>query len=129
MPSNKEITEWIQKGANDKLKSSLEQDATLADGKTEHGISYLLFASYCRNKAAVDLIKNKKSNIDLFEASAGGDVARVSAAVERQLDLVNSFSSDGFSPLGLACFFGQHLAARYLIGNGEDVNLASEYGF
>jgi ankyrin repeat protein len=129
MPNSKEITEWIQKGVNDKLKASLEQDPTLANGKTEHGISFLQFASYCRNKTAIDLIKTKKSNIDVYEASAVGDVAGISSAIEKQPSLLNSFSSDGFSPLGLACFFGQHLAASYLISKGADVNLASNNAF
>jgi ankyrin repeat protein len=129
MPNSKEITDWIQKGANDKLKASLEEDATIANGKTEHGVSYLQFAAYCRNKTAIDLIKTKKSTIDVFEAAAIGDVARISSAVEKEPALINSFSSDGFTPLGLACFFGQHLAASYLIGKGADVNQASNNAF
>ena len=55
MPISIEIAEFIQKGANDKLESALKENPALADGKTEQGISFLQFATYCRNKAAIDL--------------------------------------------------------------------------
>lgn len=129
MPTPKEITEFIQKSENDKLEAAMRENPSLADGKTEQGISFLQFATYCRNKVAIDLLVKRKSRIDIFEAAAIGDVARVSIEVEKQPGLLNSYSADGFTPLGLACFFGQHLAASYLIGKGATVNMPSNNSF
>jgi ankyrin repeat protein len=129
MTTPKEILEFIQKGANEKLETALKEAPTLADGRTEQGISFLQFAAYCRNKGAIELLLKRKSVIDLYEASCIGDVARVASEVEKNLSLVNSFSADGFTPLGLACFFGQHLVASFLVAKGANVNTASNNSF
>lgn len=120
------ITELIKTGLNDQLVHLLTQHPILAEGKTEHGISYLLFAAYCRNATAVELIKSRKSHLDIFEASAVGDDHTLKALISMQPDLVNEFSEDGFTPLGLACFFNQAESVRILLNHGADVNKPSK---
>ena len=129
MATIKELVEFIQKGANDKLEAALKEDSALADAKTEQGISLLQFSTYCRNKIAIELLLKRKSRLDIYEAAGIGDVGRVAGEVEKQLTLVNSFSFDGFTPLGLACFFGHHLVASFLISKGANVNTPSNNSF
>ncbi len=119
--------ELIKTGANAALEEALNANPALADGKNEQGIPYLLFAAYYRNQVAVDLIKKHKPSLDLFEASAIGDLTSTEQLARE--DSVNSFSTDGFTPLGYACYFGHYEVAKFLIGAGANVNLPSSNAF
>jgi ankyrin repeat protein len=63
--------------------------------------------------------------LDVFEAAALGDVARLEVLLDEDLRRASAFGDDGFHPLGLACFFGHVDAARVLLANGADVNALS----
>ena len=127
--TNEEIATLIQTGNNEMLKDVLSKDTSVAFEKTASGISLLQFAAYCRNKIAVELLRKHKSRIDIFEAVCVGDDETVKQHIEVNALLVNSFSPDGFTPLGLACFFGHYDAAKYLIENGANVNTSSKNQF
>ena len=62
--------------------------------------------------------------LDLFEASAAGDVARVRALVAAGAD-VNAYAGDGFTPLGLAAFFKRPAVVNELLAAGADPRAAS----
>jgi uncharacterized protein len=64
-------------------------------------------------------------DLDVFEASALGDVERLRALLDAEPGLANAWAADGFQPLGLASFFGQADAARVLVQHGAEVNSAS----
>ena len=61
------------------------------------------------------------TKLDLFEAAALGETARVRQLLDDDPALANAFGADGFHPLGLACFFGRLDAARLLLERGADV--------
>jgi ankyrin repeat protein len=129
MTPEKQLLEFIRKGDNAQLEKLLAHHHTLANGKTEQGVSFLLMAAYHRNSGAVDLIRSKKDSIDLYEAAAIGDLPIVKESVEQGKAALNSFSPDGFTPLGLACFFNHLDVAGYLIEKGADVNIHSNNAF
>ncbi len=129
MTPKHDLAELIKTGANEQLEAFLLEQPALAHSKTEQGISILMFAAYCRNKKAVDLLKRYKQELDLFEASSTGEIETVKNILNEFPGLVNEASVDGFSALGLSCFFGQFEMARYLIENGADINQASNNSF
>ena len=129
MTSEDEMIEWIKTKSNDRIEVYLKNNPAKADELTEHGISYLMFAIYCRNKPAIELFRKNKSAINIYEASSLGELDALNVLLEHNLRAVNSYSADGFTPLGLACFFGNFDAARYLISNGADVNMPSNNSF
>jgi ankyrin repeat protein len=65
------------------------------------------------------------AELDVFEAAALGETARVLQLLDDDPALANAFASDGFHPLGLACFFGQVEAARVLLEHGAEVDSLS----
>ena len=67
--------------------------------------------------------------ISLFEAAAAGKFDVVAHLVYQHPEAVNYYAEDGFTPLGLACYFGHYEIARYLVLKGADVNLPSNNGF
>ena len=60
--------------------------------------------------------------LDLFEAAALGDAARVRAILDADAAAARAHAPDGFSALGLAAFFGQPACARLLIDAGAPVD-------
>ena len=90
-----------------------------ADGATP-----ALWAMYTRHPelAAVVLAGREP---DFFEACALGNRDRALALLSKDAKLVNAYSADGFSPLGLAVFFGHEEIARQLVVAGADVNSPS----
>lgn len=130
MTPEEEIINCLSTYDNQGLNMLLQKNADLADGKTVQGVSYLLMAAYYRNAEAVDLIRSKKSaGLDIYESAAVGALANVQRLIELDRTLISSFSPDGFTALGLACFFGHFEIAQYLIGKGAEVNTASNNAF
>jgi ankyrin repeat protein len=87
--------------------------------------SELLLAIYRGDKAAADEILARSPDLDVFEASATGRVARLRELLDDDPTLVNAWAADGFQPLGLASFFGHPDAVRVLLERGAEVNSAS----
>ena len=129
MTPEKQLLNYIQKADNIELEKLLNFHPGIANGQTEQGVSFLLTAAYHRNQEAIDLIKSKKTTIDLHEAAAIGDLLKVKEYIDEGKAKINSFSADGFTALGFACFFNHFEVARYLIEKGADVNLASDNSF
>lgn len=105
MNSLEDLVDFIKTGANNELKEAVSNNPSLAEIKTEQGISLLQFSIYCRNREAAEILRNYKKEIDLFEAVSLGDYQMVETYLTRKPDLINTFAIDGFSPLGLASFF------------------------
>ena len=124
-----EIIDLIRTGKNDLLAQKLNDNPLLADNKTEQGISLLQFAAYCRNNFAVDLLKRYKQNPDIFEAASIGDTETIKQLLEKTPGLLNSFSPDGFTPLGLAAYFGHLSPVKLLLDKGANPNIASNNQF
>lgn len=124
-----DIIELIKTGKNDLLEQLLNDNPMLAESKTGQGISLLQFAAYCRNTSAVDLLKRHKQNLDFFEAASIGDHETIHRFLDTTPDLLNSFSPDGFTALGLASFFGHFQVVKQLLYKGANPNTASNNSF
>src|SRR6185437_4011192 len=59
-------------------------------------------------------------------ASAVGDYDRVYDILKYTPELVNEYSTDGFTPLGLASYFGHYDVVKMLIAKGAEVNIYSK---
>jgi ankyrin repeat protein len=123
MVKMKEIIEFIKTGNNTQLEKSLTGNSSLAEQKTEQGISLLQFAVYCRNAAAVDVLKTFKQKLDIFEATSIGEIITVKNLINKNPELVNSFSADGFTLLGLAAYFGHLPLVKLLLDKGANPNI------
>ncbi len=125
----KELIELIKTGENNRLANKLNQDSSLANSKTEQGISILQFAAYCRNAEAIQILREHKAVLDIFEATTLGEVEKVKQHLNENPDLLNAYSSDGFNILGLAAFFGHLNLAQELLEKGSDPNAAANNQF
>jgi ankyrin repeat protein len=71
------------------------------------------------------MLASRKVELDIFEASALGNLEQIRRAVQQDIKSVNAVAGDGFQPLGLASFFGHAEAVAYLLGMGAEVNSPS----
>ncbi|MFC4211132.1 ankyrin repeat domain-containing protein [Pedobacter lithocola] len=119
----------IEAGNLNAVKEILIQNPSLANTDTSHRISPLLLACYYKKPEIANLIAEFIDQLTIFEACAAGKFDAATMLIFQNPKLINEFSDDGFTPLGLACYFNHEDIARFLIVKGADVNLASKNGF
>jgi uncharacterized protein len=106
----------------------LDQDASLLTARNAQSQSPVLFSIYNRQKEIRDLLLSRGASLELNEAAAAGDLARVKQLVDADRSLAKSFSPDGFPLLALAAAFGNFEIVKYLHAKGGDVNAVSTNG-
>ena len=122
MEHQTQLIEAVKKGDLAKVREFLDINGNASRAKTEEGLSLILLAIYYDHPAIARFIADRAGPLDIFEASAIGDTDRVRQIAENSPELVNSYGSDGFQPLGLACFFGHEEIASLLIASGAEIN-------
>jgi uncharacterized protein len=88
-------------------------------------ISPLLQALYEGRTDEARGIAASRSDLDVFEAAAIGDVVRLGELLEGDASLATAWSEDGFTPLHFAAFFGHPDAAKLLVERDADLEARS----
>jgi ankyrin repeat protein len=127
--SVEQLEQFITDGDLPGLNNLLTQNPALATVTTSHNVSPLMLSCYYKKPELTALLLKYVEDLNLFEASAAGKFDVLAHLVFNHPDALNDYADDGFTPLGLACYFGQFEAARYLVLKGADVNLPSNNGF
>lgn len=115
----------IKSGDLARVKSLLDQDPAWVTTRDEQGVSPILTAVYNNQPEVLGELISRIPNLDIWEASATGHLLRVKELLDQDPALLNAFSPDGFTPLGLAAFFGRKAILEELIRRGADVNIPS----
>jgi ankyrin repeat protein len=115
----------VTQGDTQKVKEMLKGEPALAQVTDENGVSAITKAAYYRKKEVVRLLLDTRMELNIFEATATGQTQQVKELIKKDPVLANSYSVDGFTPLGLAVFFGNREAVEALLAGGAKVNLAS----
>jgi len=116
------LIETIKTGTLNDVQELLARDPQVAFQKIEGEPSPLLLSAYYgKLDIAVDLL-SRGVPLNLFEASALGELSAVTKLVGEN---INGYSSDGFTPLGYACFFGHVPIVQFLLAHGANPNLSS----
>jgi ankyrin repeat protein len=117
----------IRKGNVDDVSRLVDENPALLDEK-QSGASALLTAIYYRQAAVARILLDRGVAADVFEASAVGDVEGLRVLLSEDSARANEWAPDGFTPLGLASFFGHLEAACLLLAQGADPNQAARNG-
>lgn len=123
------LEELIISSDKEGIRKLLSENPSLIDGNTSHGVSPLMLSCFFSKPDATLVILEFKKELTMFEASSVGKFDEVAHQIYQKPDELNDFSEDGFTSLGLACYFGKEEVARYLVLKGADVNLPSKNGF
>ncbi len=120
-----ELLDAIREGNAARVAQLLDTDRALLRAKAPDGASSIQAAVYWGHAELVALFEERGALLDLCEACAAGRRARVELLLEGAPTLARQYSEDGYSPLGLAVFFGHDEIAALLLERGADVNAAS----
>jgi ankyrin repeat protein len=127
--SIEKLEQYITTADLAQLEPLLAQSPKLATTPTSHGVSPLMLSCYYKKPTVTDMLLKYTGDLTMFEAAAAGKLDLIANLVYTSPGTVNDYAEDGFTPLGLACYFGHHDVARYLVLKGADVNLPSNNGF
>jgi ankyrin repeat protein len=89
------------------------------------GIGPILEALYRGERERAEELAGETDGLDVFEAAALGDRARLEELVRDDPELARAWSPDGFTALHYAAFFGTAEAVRALVGAGADLETPS----
>ena len=124
-----QLFEAIKGGKAGEVRAILQEDPSQLAARDANGVSGILLAVYHGKVEVAQVFVEQGAPLDIFEASALGRVERISALLQEDASRVSAYSLDGFTPLGLAAFFGQFEAVRALIAAGADVHAVARNAF
>ncbi len=120
-----EFFEAIKTGDRIKVEQMLAAEPDLARATIASGLSVVLLAAYYQEPVIAARLAAERDDLTIFEASAVGRERRVEAILDADPAQLDAVADDGFTPLGLAAFFGQPEVVDLLLAHGANVNLAS----
>ncbi len=116
------LLQAVREGESQQVQILVESQPALAEARDGSGVSAILLALYHGHADIARWLAARRENLDIFEASAIGDVDRVEQMLAREPSLTQAFSADGFPALALASFLGRIAVVRALLGGGADPN-------
>ncbi|MFQ5950886.1 MAG: ankyrin repeat domain-containing protein [Candidatus Geothermarchaeales archaeon] len=117
-----EFFEAVRTGDAAKVGELLKSDPDLVKTKSKKGLSATMIAMYYGQEEVAEILLAESPELDIFEASVVGKPERVTELIKRDPNLVDSYSPDGFTPLGLAAFSGHKEIVEILLSKGARVN-------
>ncbi len=124
MPTG-EMLAAVKSGNLSRVKKLLEGEPALVNARADSGESAVLLSVYYGHTAIRDLLLARGAELNVFEAAAAGQLARLEALEKSTPGASQTFSHNGFTPLHLAAFFGQKNCVDFLLARGADVNATS----
>jgi ankyrin repeat protein len=126
--SSAQLFDAIRQGNAAEVRALLAADPGLAQATNKDGATAALWAAYTRHPELTPILLAGREP-DFFEACALGSLERATDLFRQDPGLLDGYSGDGFTALGLAIYFGNVETARMLVEAGADVNRASRNSF
>lgn len=125
MTPAQELHEAIRIGDEARVHALLDADPSLVHGGGAAGMAPLLLAVYTKRPIMARLLLNRGAQLDVYAAAAMGETEACKKFIQAEDVLLEMASSDGWTPLHLACFFGHLQTVEMLLGLGADVKVRS----
>lgn len=129
MPTTDDLFAAIDGGRTDDVQALLSRDPDLAAAPDGDGVSAVMHALYRGHRPIAEFIASRLPELDVFEAAALRRADELDVLLRADAALARSWSSDGFTALHFAAFFGGGDVARLLLDAGSDPNLRSTNEF
>ena len=100
-------------------------DPSLASSRDRNGVSAIMLSRYRFDRETTDALLAADPDLDVFEATALGYIDRLRERLAEDHWRATAYSTDGFTALHFAAFFGKVEAARTLLDAGAVVNAYS----
>jgi uncharacterized protein len=125
MASAPELIEAVEAGDAARVAALVAADPSLANARDVAGVSAIMTARYRSDRAVTDALLAADPDLDVFEATSVGYADRLVEDLAADPSLATAFSTDGYTALHFAAFFGKAEAARLLLDAGAAVNETS----
>lgn len=125
MTPAQELHEAIRVGDEARVHALLDSDPALVHGGGAAGMAPLLLAIYTKRPIMAKLLLNRGAKLDVYAAAAMGETEACRQFIKADDVLLEMASSDGWTPLHLACFFGHLQTVEMLLEIGADVKVRS----
>jgi ankyrin repeat protein len=117
------------RGDRETLERLLDENPDLRNARDENGLSAVMQACYNRRPETALWLIAQGTPLDLYEASAAGQAARVAEWLDGRPGDIDAYSPDGWTALHLAAFFGHPPVIEALIDRGASLQLPSRSAF
>src|SRR5690242_14050939 len=123
MTDEEELLAAVQKDDAASVRTLLDRRPLILRMRTPNG-TLVLTAVYHGATNALHLLleRTPEDALGIHEAAATGNARRLKTILGQSRTRVDTANPEGFTPLGLAAFFGHLDAAKVLLENGADVN-------
>lgn len=125
MTDVKSFQDQVKRGDLSAVRNSLAEDRSLLDAANESGQSAFLLAKYYRQEETAEYLLSLNPKLDLFNLCVAGRVSDVLREIGRDPSLLEARSTDGWTPLHLAAFFGHAELAKALLDRGAPIDIRS----
>jgi ankyrin repeat protein len=125
MPELRAFQDAVKKGDIESVRSALAADPNLLDATNEAGQGAFLLAKYYRQEATADFLLGQGPKLNFFDQCVAGQTPPVMAQIEATPALLEEHSTDGWTPLHLAAFFGAQELAEALLAKGAEIDARS----
>lgn len=120
------IFEKIKQSEDAAVEEIVAENPALVEERNAAGLRPVMMALYYGRKELAEDLRDRMESVDVWEAAALGELETVVSAVEQDRSLLDATAPDGFTPLGLAAFFGQVDVLTWLLTEGADPNKPAE---
>jgi ankyrin repeat protein len=129
MSSVSDLLDAVRAGDADAVRTLVSADPALANARGKDGVSALMQARYRFDRATTDALLAADPELDVFEAATLGYIDRLNERLMEDSARATAYSSDGFTALHLAAFFGKPESARVLLQAGAQVDAYTRNDF
>ena len=130
MTDQHELLAAVQKDDAASACTILDRNPLILRMRTPNGTLVLTAVYHGATKALGLLLERTPEDaLGLHEAAATGNARRLKTILGQSRSRVNTANPEGFTPLGLAAFFGHLDAAKVLLEQGADVNVKAPSRF
>lgn len=123
------LEDLISSNDEQAIRDYLKNNPNAVKEHTSFGVSPIMLTCYYKKPGLTKALLEFNNELDFFEACAVDKFDIVAHQIFQHPEKIQEFSSDGFSALGLACYFGNEEIARYFVLKGADVNIPSNNNF
>ena len=107
------------------VRELVERRVEIAGEHDAEGVSAVRRAIYAGRDEIATLLLDANPALDVFDTAAAGRTRGLAELLDADPELARAWSSDGFTALHLAAFFGHDGAVELLLRHGADVDVVA----